>query len=235
MANPPFGRKSSLTFTNENDEEESEDLVYNRSDFWTTTSNKQLNFVQHIYSILKTTGRAAVVVPDNVLFEDGAGDTVRKNLLEKVNLHTILRLPTGIFYKPGVKANVIFFDNKLPSNDWQTQELWVYDFRSNTHFTLKQNPMTERDLEDFVACYNADNLAERVPTYSEENPNGRWRRYSLQEIKDNHYKLDLKWMTEDSDEEDLSIGELLAKIKEKSDNIASAISELQALLGEEIK
>lgn len=235
LANPPFGRKSSLTFTNENDEEESEDLVYNRSDFWTTTSNKQLNFVQHIYSILKTTGRAAVVVPDNVLFEDGAGDTVRKNLLEKVNLHTILRLPTGIFYKPGVKANVIFFDNKLPSNDWQTQELWVYDFRSNTHFTLKQNPMTERDLEDFVACYNADNLAERVPTYSEENPNGRWRRYSLREIKDNHYKLDLKWMTEDSDEEDLSIGELLAKIKEKSDNIASAIIQLQSLLGEEIK
>lgn len=232
LANPPFGRKSSLTFTNEEGEEETEDLVYNRSDFWTTTSNKQLNFVQHIYSILKTTGRAAVVVPDNVLFEDGAGDVVRRNLLEKTNLHTILRLPTGIFYKPGVKANVIFFDNKLPSKDWQTQSVWVYDFRTNTHFTLKQNPMTEKDLEDFVSCYNADNIEERKPTYCEQNPNGRWRKYTLKEIKDAGYKLDLKWMTEDTDGEDLSLSELLANIKEKSNNIATAISELEALLGE---
>ena len=234
LANPPFGRKSSLTFTNEEGEEESEDLVYNRSDFWTTTSNKQLNFVQHIYSILKTTGRAAVVVPDNVLFEDNAGDTVRRNLLEKVNLHTILRLPTGIFYKPGVKANVIFFDNKLPSHDWQTQAVWVYDFRTNTHFTLKQNPMTEKDLEDFVKCYNAGNIEARIPTYSEDNKNGRWRKYTLKEIEDNGYKLDLKWMTEDTGEEDLSVAELLTRIKDKSDSIANAIKELQSLLGEVI-
>lgn len=234
LANPPFGRKSSLTFTNEEGEEESEDLVYNRSDFWTTTSNKQLNFIQHIYSILKTSGRAAVVVPDNVLFEDGAGDTVRRNLLEKTNLHTILRLPTGIFYKPAVKANVIFFDNKLPSDEWQTKEVWIYDFRTNVHFTLKQNPMTESSLDDFVKCYNADNINKRVQTYSDENPNGRWRKYSLEEIKENGYKLDLKWMQEDDGSENLSLGELLEKIKEKSKNISDAVSDLEALLGDVI-
>ena len=232
LANPPFGRKSSLTFTNEEGEEGSEDLTYNRSDFWTTTSNKQLNFVQHIYSILKTTGRAAVVVPDNVLFEDGAGDTVRKNLLEKTNLHTILRLPTGIFYKQGVKANVIFFDNKLPSNEWATKEVWVYDFRTNIHFTLKQNPMTEDSLNDFVECYHADNITERQQTYDKDaNPNGRWRKYSLKEVKDNGYKLDLKWMQEDDGSEDLTLGELVEKIKEKSDNIANAVAELEKLIG----
>lgn len=231
LANPPFGRKSSLTFTNEEGEEETEDLVYNRSDFWTTTSNKQLNFVQHIYSILKTSGRAAVVVPDNVLFEDGAGDIVRRNLLEKTNLHTILRLPTGIFYKPGVKANVIFFDNKLPSDEWETKELYVYDFRTNVHFTLKQNPMTEQSLNDFVNCYNNRDNNEQLYD-SETNPNGRWRKFTLQELKDNGYKLDLKWMEEDNDNEDLSLSELLEKIKEKSNNISKAVTELESLINE---
>src|SRR5262249_44740491 len=112
LTNPPFGKKSSMTFTNDEGEQENEELTYNRQDFWATTSNKQLNFVQHIHTILKTSGKAAVVVPDNVLFEGGAGETVRKKLLEGTDLHTILRLPTGIFYKQGVKANVIFFDNR---------------------------------------------------------------------------------------------------------------------------
>ena len=232
MANPPFGRKSSLTITNEDGEEESEDLVYNRNDFWTTTSNKQLNFVQHIWSSLKVDGKAAIVVPDNVLFEDGAGDIVRKNLLEKTNLHTILRLPTGIFYKPGVKANVIFFDNKKPSKEWQTKSVWVYDFRTNVHFTLKQNPMTEKDLSDFVTCYNSANILDRKATYTEENTNGRWREFSLQEIKDNNYKLDLKWMQEDDGSEDLSLKELFELIKTKSENISKAVEELEALIGE---
>lgn len=232
LANPPFGKKSSLTFTNEAGEEETEDLVYNRDDFWTTTSNKQLNFIQHIFSILKTTGRAAVVVPDNVLFEDHAGDTVRRNLLEKTNLHTILRLPTGIFYKPGVKANVIFFDNKLPSDSWETKEVWVYDFRTNIHFTLKQNPMTESSLDDFVSCYNTDNIKERKQTYdAENNPNGRWRKYSLDEIKNNGYKLDLKWIKEDDGLENLTLKELLQQVKEKSDTIANAVKELESLIG----
>lgn len=232
LANPPFGRKSSLTITNEDGEEESEDLVYNRNDFWTTTSNKQLNFVQHIWSSLKVDGKAAIVVPDNVLFEDGAGDIVRKNLLEKTNLHTILRLPTGIFYKPGVKANVIFFDNKKPSKEWQTRSVWVYDFRTNVHFTLKQNPMTEKDLSDFVTCYNSDNILDRKATHTEENTNGRWREFSLQEIKDNNYKLDLKWMQEDDGSEDLTLKELFELIKTKSENISKAVEELEALIGE---
>lgn len=230
LANPPFGRKSSLTFTNEEGEDEQEDLVYNRSDFWTTTSNKQLNFVQHIYSILKITGRAAVVVPDNVLFEDGAGDTVRKNLLKKTNLHTILRLPTGIFYKPGVKANVIFFDNKEPSDKWQTKEVWVYDFRTNVHFTLKQNPMTEESLKDFVKCYNPDNINSRKATYSDKQPDGRFRKYTLKEIEENDYKLDLKWLIDDDGQDDRTLSELMTDLKEKSKNISNAVSELEKLL-----
>lgn len=138
LTNPPFGKKSSMTFTNEEGEQEKEDLTYNRQDFWATTSNKQLNFVQHIHTILKTTGQAAVVVPDNVLFEGGAGETVRKKLLETTDLHTILRLPTGIFYAQGVKANVIFFDAKPAGKKAWTKETWFYDYRTNIHHTLKK-------------------------------------------------------------------------------------------------
>ena len=141
LANPPFGKKSSMTFTNEEGEQERDDLTYNRQDFWATTSNKQLNFVQHIRSMLKTTGRAAVVVPDNVLFEGGAGETVRKKLMENTELHTILRLPTGIFYANGVKANVLFFDNQAASPNPWTKEVWYYDYRTNIHHTLKKKPL----------------------------------------------------------------------------------------------
>ncbi len=165
LTNPPVGKKSSLTFTNEEGETEEEDLVYNRQDFWTTGSNKQLNFLQHINTLLKADGRAAVVLPDNVLFEGGAGETVRKKLLETCELHTILRLPTGIFYKPGVKANVLFFDRKPASPEMQTKEIWVYDFRTNIHFTLKQNPMRDANLEDFVRCYHPENRYERHETW----------------------------------------------------------------------
>jgi len=199
MTNPPFGKKSSITFTNEEGEQEEDDLVYNRQDFWTTTSNKQLNFVQHINTILKATGKAAVVVPDNVLFEGGAGETVRRKLLQTADLHTILRLPTGIFYKPGVKANVIFFDKRPASPDWQTREVWIYDLRTNVHFTLKQNPMTERDLEDFISCYNPQNRYERMETWSEDNPDGRWRKFSLEEILDrDKTSLDIFWIKDKS-------------------------------------
>jgi type I restriction enzyme M protein len=174
LANPPFGKKSSQTFTNEEGEQEKEDLTYNRQDFWATTSNKQLNFVQHIRSILKPTGMAAVVVPDNVLFEGGAGETVRKKLLETTELHTILRLPTGIFYANGVKANVIFFDNKPSSKNAWTKEIWIYDYRTNIHHTLKKNPLRFTDLEDFITCYNSSNRFKRKETYHPtDNPDGR--------------------------------------------------------------
>ena len=199
LTNPPFGKKSSITMTNEEGEEEEEDLVYNRQDFWTTSSNKQLNFVQHINTIMKATGKAAVVVPDNVLFEGGAGETVRQKLLQTTDLHTILRLPTGIFYKPGVKANVIFFDKKPASPDRQTKEIWIYDFRTNIHFTLKQHPMSDADLQDFIACYNPENRYERKETWSEENPDGRWRKFSVDEIlKRDKTSLDIFWIKDKS-------------------------------------
>ena len=199
LTNPPFGKKSSITFTNEEGEQEDEDLVYNRQDFWTTSSNKQLNFVQHINTILKATGKAAVVVPDNVLFEGGAGEIVRRKLLETTDLHTILRLPTGIFYKPGVKANVIFFDKRPASPDVQTKEVWVYDFRTNVHFTLKKNPMAESDLDDFIKCYNPENRYERSETWSEDNPEGKFRKFSIDEILHrDKLSLDIFWIKDKS-------------------------------------
>lgn len=230
LTNPPFGKKSSITMTNEEGEEEEEELVYNRQDFWTTSSNKQLNFVQHINTILKATGKAAVVVPDNVLFEGGAGETVRKKLLQTTDLHTILRLPTGIFYKPGVKANVIFFDKRPASPDMQTKEIWIYDFRTNIHFTLKQHPMTDADLLDFIACYNPENRHERKETWSEENPDGRWRRFSVDEIlKRDKTSLDIFWIKDKSlaDLDNLPDPDVLAD--DIIENLQSALESFQEL------
>jgi len=199
LANPPFGKKSSMTFTNEEGEVEKEDLVYNRQDFWATSSNKQLNFLQHIRTLLKTTGEAAVVLPDNVLFEGGAGETVRKELLRTTELHTILRLPTGIFYKQGVKANVLFFDNKPANKNPWTKEVWIYDFRTNIHFTLKKNPMRLEDLQEFIKQYNPSNRHKREETYSEENPEGRWRKFSYEEIMSrDKTSLDIFWLKDKS-------------------------------------
>lgn len=199
LTNPPFGKKSSMTFTNEEGEQEEEDLTYNRNDFWTTTSNKQLNFIQHINTMLKSTGKAAVVLPDNVLFEGGAGEIIRKKLLQTCDLHTVLRLPTGIFYKPGVKANVLFFDKKPASPEMQTKEVWFYDLRTNMHFTLKQHPMTDNDLEEFISCYKAHDRGNRQETYSEDNPEGRWRRFSVQEILErDKTSMDIFWLKDKS-------------------------------------
>lgn len=200
LANPPFGKKSSQTFTNDEGEQEKDDLTYNRQDFWATTSNKQLNFVQHIRSMLKTTGLAAVVVPDNVLFEGGAGETVRKKLLETTDLHTILRLPTGIFYANGVKANVIFFDNKPASKNAWTKEIWVYDYRTNVHHTLKKNPLKVDDLKDFIECYNPTNRHKRKETFNAEtNPEGRWRKFTYDEIvARDKTSLDISWLKDKS-------------------------------------
>ena len=234
MTNPPFGKKSSLTFTNEEGEQEEEDLVYNRQDFWTTSSNKQLNFVQHIHTILKVTGKAAVVVPDNVLFEGGAGETVRKKLLATCDLHTILRLPTGIFYKPGVKANVIFFDKRPASAETQTKTVWIYDFRTNVHFTLKQNPMSDHDLEDFIACYHPENRYDRHETWSEDNPDGRWRKFSVEEILErDKTSLDFFWIKDKSlaDLDNLPSPDVLAdEIIENLQSALESFGELKAQL-----
>lgn len=200
LANPPFGKKSSMTFTNEEGEQEKEDLTYNRQDFWATTGNKQLNFVQHIRTMLKTTGQAAVVVPDNVLFEGGAGETVRKKLLETTDLHTILRLPTGIFYANGVKANVIFFDAKPASKEPWTKEIWYYDYRTNVHHTQKKNPMRLDDLRDFIDCYHPANRHKRKETYqADKNPDGRWRKFTYDEIiSRDKTSLDITWLKDKS-------------------------------------
>ena len=232
LANPPFGKKSSMSFTNADGEQETDDLTYNRQDFWATTSNKQLNFVQHIRTMLRTTGRAAVVVPDNVLFEGGAGETIRRKLLQTTDLHTILRLPTGIFYAQGVKANVIFFDNRPASPDPQTSKVWYYDYRTNVHHTLKQKPLTFAHLEGFVACYKAENRHAREETWSEDNPDGRWRAYSREELlQRDKASLDVFWLKDASmtDLDNLPEPEVLAD--EIMENLRSALRSFEAVSG----
>jgi type I restriction enzyme M protein len=164
MTNPPFGKKSSITIMNEEGKADKEALTYERQDFWATTSNKQLNFLQHVKTLLKINGKAAIVVPDNVLFEGGAGETVRRKLLHECDVHTLLRLPTGVFYAQGVKANVLFFDRKPASEKPWTEKLWIYDLRTNKHFTLKTNPLRYEDLQDFIKCYNPQNRHDRKET-----------------------------------------------------------------------
>ena len=163
-----------------------------RQDFWATTSNKQLNFLQHVRTLLKTQGRAAIVAPDNVLFEGGAGETVRRKLLAECDVHTLLRLPTGIFYAQGVKANVLFFDRKPVAETPWTKELWIYDLRTNRHFTLKTSPMGRADLDDFVAYYNAGSRLERTETE-------RFRRFGYDELtKRDKANLDIFWLRDES-------------------------------------
>lgn len=224
LANPPFGKKSSITITNEEGKEEKEDLSYNRNDFWVTTTNKQLNFLQHIVSMLNTTGKAAVVLPDNVLFEGGVGETVRKKLMEKVDLHTILRLPTGIFYAHGVKANVLFFDAKPAAKDPWTKEVWIYDYRTNISHTLKKSPLKYENLKEFVNLYNPKNRHERKETWSEENKEGRWRKYSYEDILGrDKTSLDISWLRDDSmiDLDNLPDPDVLAQ--EIIENIEAAL------------
>ncbi|MCG8526696.1 MAG: type I restriction-modification system subunit M [Opitutales bacterium] len=232
LANPPFGKKSSMTFTNEQGEEEKDDLTYNRQDFWTTTSNKQLNFLQQINTMLKTTGKAAVVLPDNVLFEGGAGETVRKKLLETTDLHTILRLPTGIFYANGVKANVLFFDARPASKEATTKEVWYYDYRTNIHHTLKRKPMRYEDLEAFITCYHPENRHQRSETWDEANdPDGRWRKFSYEElIAREKTSLDIFWLKDKSlaDLENLPEPEILAD--EIIDNIEAGLESFRSVL-----
>ena len=235
LANPPFGKKSSMSFTNADGEQQTDDLTYNRQDFWATTSNKQLNFVQHIRTMLKTTGRAAVVVPDNVLFEGGAGETVRRKLLHTTDLHTILRLPTGIFYAQGVKANVIFFDNRPASPNPQTSTVWFYDYRTNVHHTLKQKPLTDAHLEDFVARYKPEKRHAREETWREDAPDGRWRAWSREELlRRDKASLDVFWLKDASmtDPDNLPEPDVLAS--EIVDNLRSALDSFEAVIEDQV-
>jgi len=231
LTNPPFGKKSSMTITNDEGEQVKEDMHYNRQDFWATTSNKQLNFVQHIRTLLKTSGKAAVVVPDNVLFEGGAGETVRKKLMQNTDLHTILRLPTGVFYAQGVKANIIFFDNKPASKEPWTKDVWFYDLRTNKHFTLKTNPLKHDDLKDFIECYNPEKRHLRKETWSEKNPEGRWRKYTYDEILTrDKTSLDIFWLKDDSlaDLDNLPAPDVLAE--EIVENLEAGLESFKVVL-----
>lgn len=192
LANPPFGKKSSMTITNQDGEEDRDALTYERIDFWQTTSNKQLNFLQHIVSMLKATGQAAVVLPDNVLFEGGAGEKIRRKLLETCDVHTLLRLPTGIFYAQGVKANVLFFDAKPKDGKVHTKGVWIYDLRTNKHFTLKTKQLRREDLQEFVEAYNPSNRHKRKESE-------RFRYFDYKDlIARDKASLDIFWLKDDT-------------------------------------
>ena len=233
LTNPPFGKKSSVAIVNGEGELEKEEHAYERQDFWTTTKNKQLNFLQHIKTLLRTNGRAAVVVPDNVLFEGGAGETVRRNLLRQFDVHTLLRLPTGIFYAQGVKANVLFFDARQAQEAPWTTKLWVYDLRTNMHFTLKTNPLKRADLDEFVACYNPANRHERKDNWSAENPDSRWRCFTYDEIaKRDKMNLDIFWLKDKSLEDSENLPEPDVLAQEIADDLQTALEQFSAIAAE---
>lgn len=215
LANPPFGTRPAGS------------VDINRPDFYVETKNNQLNFLQHIMLMLKTGGRAAVVLPDNVLFEGGAGETIRKRLLSDFNLHTIIRLPTGIFYAQGVKANVLFF-----TKGSSTKEVWYYDYRTDIKHTLATNKLERHHLDDFVKCYCPENINARSETYdAESNPSGRWRKYSVKDLlARDKTSLDISWIKQGGEEEDHTLAELMDTIKTQSQNISSAVRELEKLL-----
>ena len=219
LANPPFGARAAGS------------VEIHRDDFIVETKNNQLNFVQHIMSILKNNGRAGVVLPDNVLFER-EGQKIREKLLKDFNLHTILRLPTGIFYAQGVQTNVLFFEKGKP-----TKDVWFYDYRTDVKHTLVSNPLTRKHLNDFVACYCVGHLADRKETWNAEtNPNGRWRKYSAEELlKRDQVNLDITWMTEaKSADEMLSMEEVLTRMEERVKTIQAAFATIRKELGNEL-
>jgi type I restriction enzyme M protein len=222
LTNPPFGKKSSYKVVGEDGQVTTERENYEREDFKFTTSNKQFNFLQHIMTILDTHGRAGVVLPDNVLFEAGrAGEGIRKRLLEQFDFHTLLRLPTGIWYSPGVKANVLFFDKKPASKDVQTKELWIYDFRTNIHCTLKTNPPKHGDLDDFVECYKKRKETER------------FRRFSYDElIQRDKLNLDIFWLKDDSLEDIDSLPSPDVIAAEIVENLEAALEQFQSVAQE---
>jgi len=219
LTNPPFGKKSSITIVNGEGKADRESLVYERQDFWATTSNKQLNFLQHVKTLLKMNGKAAIVVPDNVLFEGGAGETVRRKLLHECDVHTLLRLPTGVFYAQGVKANVLFFDRKPASEKPWTEKLWLYDLRTNKHFTLKTNPLRYDDLQDFIKCYNPENQHERKETE-------RFRAFTYDEIMQrDKVSLDIFWLKDESLEDSASLPDPDILAKDIAENLESALEQ----------
>lgn len=223
LTNPPFGKKSSITIVNGEGKSDKESLIYEREDFWATTSNKQLNFLQHVKTLLKINGKAAIVVPDNVLFEGGAGETVRKKLLHECDVHTLLRLPTGIFYAQGVKANVLFFDRKPASEKPWTEKLWIYDLRTNKHFTLKTNPLSNEDLQDFIKCYKPDNRFNR-----EESE--RFKAFPDDELlQRDKVSLDIFWLKDESLEDSESLPNPDVIALDITENLEAALEQFSSI------
>jgi type I restriction enzyme M protein len=220
LTNPPFGKKSSFTIIGKGGKSQTDKISYRRQDFWATTSNKQLNFVQHVHSMLKESGRAAMVVPDNVLFEGGAGEKIRRELLQRCAVHTLLRLPTGIWYSSGVKANVLFFDKKPVMKTPATKEVWVYDLRSNRNFSLRQNPILAEHLTDFIQCYCADDPTRRKET-------AHFRRFKYAEIlARGKANLDIQWQVEPTNGAQRETPQTL--MKEILEDLAEAMKEFAA-------
>jgi len=223
LANPPFGTKSSVTMVGADGRTSRSNLEIVRDDFWITTSNKQLNFVQHIKTIMDINGRAAVVLPDNVFF-DGQGEALRRRLLTEFDVHTLLRLPVGIFYAGGVKANVLFFDKKPAGEKPWTTKLWIYDFRTNQHFTLKERPMSRKHLDDFVECYKPGKRGERKET-------DRFKSFTYKElITRDKVNLDIFWLKDDSLEDAASLPEPVVIAREIMDNLESALNEFSVIV-----
>jgi type I restriction enzyme M protein len=226
LTNPPFGKKSSITVINEEGEEAKESLIVVREDFWASTSNKQLNFLQHVKSCLKIHGRAAIVVPDNVLFEGGAGETIRRKLLHECDVHTLLRLPTGVFYAQGVKANVLFFDRKPASEKPWTTKLWIYDFRTNQHFTLKTNPLKRADLDHFVTCYHPQNRHDRKET-------DRFHVFNYEDLlKRDKVSLDIFWLKDDSLEDSANLPDPDVIAAEIAEDLQAALDQFAQIAAE---
>jgi len=230
LTNPPFGKKSSITIMSSEGDTRKEVISYVRDDFWATTSNKQLNFIQHVKTLLKEHGRAAVVVPDNVLFEGGAGETIRRKLLHECDVHTLLRLPTGIFYAQGVKANVLFFDRKPGSENPWTKELWIYDLRTNINFTLKTSPLERKDLDEFVENYKPENRHDRKSDWSEENPAGRWRSFTYDELlQRDKLNLDIFWLRDESLEDSANLPEPDVLAAEIAEDLQTALEQFSLI------
>ena len=232
ITNPPFGRKSSITIVGDDGELDTEKVIYKREGFY-ETSNKQLNFVQHVMKLLKVDGRAAVVVPDNVLFEGGTGEKVRKRLLKNTDLHTILRLPTGIWYSPGVKANVMFFDAREGSDKAWTKKVWFYDLRTNKHFTLKKKRMRRADLDDFVSCYRPEDRHKRRATWSEKKPEGRWRALTYKEILErDKTSLDFSWLRDESLEDSANLPDPDVLAEEIAEDLRASLAQIEDILAD---
>jgi len=232
LTNPPFGRRSSVTVVTSQYERRDYERSVVREDFWVSTANKELNFLQHVAAVLKPGGRAAIVVPDGVLSGGGAGESLRRRLLDEFEVHTLLRLPNGIFYASGVNANVLFFDrpvSRRPSGDGQ---LWVYDLRTNMHFTLVTNRLSYEPLSDFVSRYSGADRGSRTATWSVETPQGKWRAFDIADlIQREGCNWDWLWIRQDDlshDEDSRSVEDLTREIIDELQLAIARLAELAA-------